>query len=291
MQRVALMGLGIMGSGLAGNLLKAGFPLAIYNRTPEKAVPFAAQGATVAVTPKGAAQDADVLIAVVGDDKASRTVWLGDDGALAGAKAGAIVVECSTLSLPWVMELDALANESGLGFLDAPMSGSREAAAKAQLGLFIGGTAEHLEQVQPVLAAISQRQVHLGAVGAGTTWKLINNMLLAVHVVAASEGLALAERAGLNMEQVLTLMSSNAASSPIVQGKLPRMTNRHYDETDFALRWMQKDAGYALELAESLGLPLKTVAAAHEVYGWAREQGLEEKDFAAVVEALRNKGE
>ncbi len=287
MHRVALIGLGIMGSGLAGNLLKAGFPLTIYNRTPEKAAPFIAQGARIAATPRAAVHDADVILSVVGDDTASRAIWLGDEGALAGAKAGAVIVECSTLSLPWVMELAAMATEKQLSFLDAPMAGSREAAANAQIGLFVGGAADDLESARPVLESVSRRQVHLGATGAGTKWKLINNMMLAVHVAAAAEGLALAERAGLDMEQVVALILNGGTASMIVQGKLPRMTEKRYDHTDFALRWMQKDTGYAMELAESLGLPIKTVEAAYEMYGWAREKGLDDADFAAVVEALR----
>lgn len=289
MQKVALFGLGIMGSGFAANLLNKGFDLTVYNRTRDKAEAFAAQGAKVGTTPREAAQDADVLIAVLGDDTASRDIWLGEDGALAGAKPGAVIVECSTLTPDWVRELAALAAEKGCGFIDAPIAGSKQAAATAQVGLFLGGDTEVIAQVQPVLDGFSRRQVHLGGIGAGATWKLINNMMIAVHTAALGEVLALAEAAGLNMEQAVELITNGAGNSMIVQSKMPRMLERRYEDTDFALKWMQKDAGYAVKLGESFGVALNTVQGAWQAYQLAREHGgLDDLDFAAVVEGLRN---
>src|SRR6266508_2922425 len=139
MNKVAFLGLGIMGGGMAQNLLKAGFPLTVYNRTRAKADPLAALGARVAGTPREAAANADIVIAMVGDDMASRAVWLGADGALAGARAGAVLVECSTLSLEWVRELAGLASERKLDFLDSPVTGSKDAAAAGELKLMVGG--------------------------------------------------------------------------------------------------------------------------------------------------------
>ena len=287
MQRVALLGLGIMGSGIASNLLKKGFPLTIYNRTAGKADALVAQGATVAVSPREAAQNADVVISVVGDDVASRAVWMGEQGALAGAATGTILVECSTLSPDWVRDLAESATAQGCQFLDAPMTGSREAAATAALILIVGGDAEVLERVRPVFEAISQRIVHMGPTGTAAMWKLINNMMTAVHIAALAEGVALAEKAGLNMDQVAQLIPTSATGSPSVKGKMPRMLEHRYTDTDFSLRWMQKDVGYALELGETYDVPLKTVGGAWTIFQAAREQGLLDVDFAAVIEALR----
>ena len=287
MQTVALLGLGTMGSGMAQNLLKAGFPLAVYNRTHARAEPFAAQGARIAGTPRDAAEGAEVIISMVGDDDASRAIWLGADGALAGALAGAVLVECSTLSLAWARELAALATARGLALLDSPVAGSKDAAAAGELKLMVGGDATALEQARPALEAISQRIYHFGPTGSGALMKLVNNLMGAVQVAALAEGLALAERGGLNMQQVVPFILNGAPGSPIVKGKAARMAARDYGDTQFALKWMHKDTTYALRAADELGAPMPTLAAAREVYRLARNLGLDNADFAAVVEALR----
>ncbi len=287
MLNVGLLGLGIMGGGMAQNLLKAGFPLTVYNRTRAKADPLAALGARVAGTPREAAANADIVIAMVGDDMASRAVWLGADGALAGARAGAVLVECSTLSLEWVRELAGLASERKLDFLDSPVTGSKDAAAAGELKLMVGGDAAALDRARPALEAVSQRIVHFGPVGAGATMKLINNLMGAVQAAVLAEGLALAERAGLDMEHVVALIINGAPGSPMVKGKAARMAHHDYDDTQFALRWMHKDATYALRAAAEYGVPMPTVAAAREVYQMARNRGYDDADFAAVIEAIR----
>src|SRR5258706_3167222 len=287
MQNVTLLGLGIMGTGMANNLLKAGFPLTIWNRTRSKAETFASQGARVAATPREAASEADVIISMVGDDNASRTVWLGDEGALAGAKSGAILVESSTLSPEWIHELADLAKKAGHPFLDAPVMGSKKSAAEGSLRYLVGGDATTLEQVRPILEKLGTEILHMGPTGAGETMKLINNMMGAVHIAAVSEGIVLAERAGLDMQQVVSIILNGPSASPMVKLKLDRMMTRNYDNTDFSLRWMQKDAGYAVELAKDYNLPLKTVEAAYEVLQMARDKGLDKADAAATVEGLR----
>lgn len=289
MLRVALLGLGVMGAAMARNLLKAGFPLAVYNRTRRRAEPFAALGARVAPSPRAAAEGADVVVGMVGDDAASRSVWLGEEGALAGAGPGAVLVECSTLSLEWVRELAAAAAERGVALLDSPATGSREAAEEGSLGLLVGGDAGALARARPVLGAVSRRITHLGPSGAGATMKLVANLMGAVQTAALAEGLVLAERAGLDMAQVVPLVINGAPGSPIVKGKAARMVARDYADTQFALRWMHKDATYALRLADDLGVPAPTLAVAREVYRLARNLGFEEVDFAAVVEAIRRR--
>ncbi|HYO89025.1 MAG TPA: NAD(P)-dependent oxidoreductase [Candidatus Limnocylindrales bacterium] len=285
--KTAVIGLGIMGTGVARSLQGKGLLSAVYNRTAARAEPFAALGMRVAASPRAAAEGVDVVIAVVGDDDSSRAVWLGGDGALAGMSAGAVAVEFSTLSPAWVCELGAIAAEHGVEFLDAPMTGTKPQAEAAQLRLFVGGDASVLEHVRPVLAAVSTEQYHLGPVGAGATWKLINNMQAAVHAAAVAEALTLAERAGLNLDSVRPLLSVSPFSSPMVQNKAPRMLDHAYDDVHFALKWMDKDARYALALGDELGVPLRTVEAAVAVMADALAKGYAEQDVASMVEGMR----
>lgn len=286
MQRVAVLGLGIMGSGMAHNLLRAGFGLTVYNRTPEKAQTLVAAGATLAATAREAAQATEVVIGMVADDSGSRAIWQGDDGALAGLQPGATVIESSTLTTGWVRELAELVQARGCVFLDAPVRGSKAQAEGGQLGFLVGGEAATLEQVRPVLQAMGQRIDHLGPVGSGATMKLVNNLMGGVQIAVLAEALLLAERTGLDMDRVVDLLTNGAPGSPIVKGKAPRIAGRDYT-TEFALRWMHKDLSYALDEAMQHNLPLPTVAAAREVYQLAIAQGHGDADFAAVAEALR----
>jgi 3-hydroxyisobutyrate dehydrogenase len=283
MQNVALLGLGAMGAGMAANWLAKGFPLSVWNRTPGKAQAVAAKGARAAATPREAAAGADVIFAMVADDAASRSVWLGADGALAGAKSGAIVVESSTLTPDWVRELGRHAHAKGLGFLDAPVGGSRDAAEAGALRFFVGGDEATFEAARPVLAAVGSKMDRLGPVGAGATWKLINNQLIAAQTAALAEALDVARKAGFRQEQVSDLILAGAAASPIVKGKLPRMLQHDYDQTDFALYLMLKDARYAATLAQSLGAPSEMISGAVTAFARAEAKGLGAKDFAAVA--------
>jgi 3-hydroxyisobutyrate dehydrogenase len=287
MERVALLGLGVMGTGMAHNLLKAGFSLTVYNRTRAKAQGLAEKGAHVADTPKEAARDAQVVISMVGDDSASQAMWLGENGALAGAATGAIAIECSTLSLEWVRTLAGHAASRQLDFLDSPVAGSKDAAAAGELRLLVGGDARVLERARPVLEAVSRRFDLFGPNGAGTLVKLINNLMGGVQAAVLAEGLALAERAGLDVEQVLSLIINGAPGSPIVKAKAARMAGHDYADTQFALKWMHKDMTYALRAADEHGAPMPTLAVAREVYRLARNLGFGEADFSAVIEAVR----
>jgi 3-hydroxyisobutyrate dehydrogenase len=288
MPKTAILGLGVMGAGMAANLLKAHVPLTVWNRTRARAEPFAARGARVAASPREAARGAEVVVAMVGDDAASREVWLGEAGALAAVDRGAVLVECSTLSADWVRELAAAAAARGAALLDAPVGGSKDAAEEGRLVLFVGGEAAALERARPVLEPISQRIVHLGPSGSGAMMKLVNNLMAAVQAAALAEGLVLAERAGLDMTKVVPALINGGPGSPVVKGKAARMANRDYADTQFALRWMHKDTTYALRAADAHGVPMPVLAAAREVYRAARSLGHDEDDFSAVVEAVRN---
>jgi 3-hydroxyisobutyrate dehydrogenase len=292
MTHITVLGLGIMGSGIAHNILKAGYPLTIYNRTKEKAAPLIAAGAQWADSPALAvlaAQHADVVISMVGDDVASRAVWLGPDGAFATMQPHAIAVECSTLSLDWIREWHAEAQQHCLKSIESPVAGSKLAAESGTLTLLVGGEADVLAKARPVLATFSNNIVHFGPATSGTLYKLINNLQGAIHLQALSEGLVIAERAGLNMDAVLEAVLSGAASSPMVKGKAARVIDRDYEDVHFSIRWMYKDLTYALRAADELGVPAPLVAAAREVYKMAIQLGWGDLDIAAVSEVIRER--
>ncbi|HEY3289425.1 MAG TPA: NAD(P)-dependent oxidoreductase [Anaerolineae bacterium] len=288
MNHIAINGLGIMGSGIASNLLKTGHAVTVYNRTKQRADGLLAAGAQWADTPRIAAQDADMVISVVGDDAASGSIWLGEHGALAGMRRDAVALECTTLSLDWVRELAARAAAAGVRFVDAPMAGSKVAAAAGQLTLYVGATPELLEEIRPVLSAFAATVIHFGPMGSGAIYKLLNNMMVAVQVSALGEGIAFAEKAGLDMAMVLKAITSGAVASPVVKMKAQAVVERNHADTHFALRWMHKDLTYALRAADQLGVSMPSTALAHELLRMAMQHGWSEQDFAVMAELVRD---
>jgi 3-hydroxyisobutyrate dehydrogenase len=289
MQRIALLGLGTMGSRMAANWINRGFSVSVWNRTRAKAEPLAAMGAAIAASPGAATENADIVWAMVADDDASRDVWLGGEGALAGIRPGAIAIESSTLSPAWVRELAGLAAASGVDFLDAPVGGSKAVAAEGKLAVFVGGEAAVLERARPAFEAIGGRIHHLGPHGAGATWKLINYMMAGAQIAGAAEGLTLAAKAGIDVAKAAELIAGGVTASPAVTGKLQRMIEKRLGDPDVALRLVAKDQRYALALARSLGVTLEMIAASAEIYRRAEAEGLGDLDLAAVIEAVAPK--
>ena len=286
MQRTAVIGLGAMGFGMATQILKAGFPLTVYNRTAKRATALQTAGARVASSPADAAKAADVVISMVADDAASRQVWLGDDGISRTLKPGTVAVECSTLSTAWIRELAQTLQKRECDFLDAPVTGSKMQAASGELLFLVGGEAATLERARPVLKAMSRNIMHIGPVGSGALIKLINNYLCGVQAASLAEAMALIERSGLDRERSLEILNNGAPGSPLINALSKRMTSRNY-EVNFLLRLMQKDLNYARHEAEAHGIRFNVGSAAAKVFEHARENGWGEKDFSAVVEALR----
>lgn len=283
---VALLGVGTMGRGMGMNLLKAGFPLTVYNRTRARAEVLEVAGARVADTPAVAAKDASVVLAMLADDEASCAAWLGEHGALASMQPGSVVVECSTLSPHWVAELDAAARERGLRMLESPVTGSRTQAEAGQLNFLVGGDAETLQKVRPVLRCMSKEILHVGPVGSGAQLKLINNFLCAAQVASFAEALAWIERTGLNREAALEFLKKGAPGSGILHAMAERMTERTYD-VNFLLRLMTKDVRYAQAAAAQRGVELSTAEPVEAIFRKAQEQGHGEQDMSAVVEVVR----
>lgn len=283
---VALLGLGTMGAGMASNLLKAGIPLTVYNRTQAKAQPFAAQGARVAATPAEAVKGAAVVLSMLSDDAASRDAWLGEHGALAAVEPGAILVESSTVSPAWIAEFSDLAQKRGAELLDAPVTGSRMQAAGGQLSFLVGGRASALETVTPILKTMSKEIVHLGPVGSGAKIKLINNFLCGVQLASLAEGLTWIERSGLDRDKALDVLKKGAPGSPMLAAMSSRMVNRDYT-VNFLLKLLSKDMLYATNEAAACHVDLKTAETARSLMEAAIAEGYGDQDMSSVVEPLR----
>lgn len=286
MATIGFLGTGVMGSGMAGRLLDAGFSVTAWNRHRERAEPFAARGARIAATPRDAAAGAEVIVAMVADDVASRGVWLGDDGALASLRENAIAIESSTVSPAWIDELAGSVAARRGSLLDAPVTGSRVHAASGELRFLVGGPAEALERARPVFAAMGKETLHFGRTGAGARMKLINNFVCGAQAAALAEGLALIEASGLDTGDAMRMLATGAPGSPLVNTVGPRMAGRDYT-VNFSLALMDKDLRYAIDEARRFGLELRTAATARALFDDALAEGLGGKDFSAVVEPLR----
>lgn len=285
--RVAVLGLGIMGAGMASNLLRAGFPVSVYNRDAAKSAPFAESGARVATSPADAASDADVVISMVADDRASRAVWLGEQGALSRVKKGALLIDSSTLTVAWIEELAKAAESAGAELIDAPVTGSRDHAAAGQLLFLVGGSDAALERAKPVLSVMSRGIIHLGPTGSGALMKLINNFVCGVQAAALAEGLRMIEQSTLGRDAALDVLYTGAPGSPLVKTLGPRMAERNFQPPFFFLRLMEKDLTYAREEAARRGLTLETATAALSLFDRAIADGHGDKDFTAIVESVR----
>jgi 3-hydroxyisobutyrate dehydrogenase-like beta-hydroxyacid dehydrogenase len=271
MPRVAVIGLGRMGHGMAGRYLDAGFTVVLWNRSRAKAEDLIARGAHWAASPEDAAIDAEAVVTMVADDEASRAVWLGNKGAATTMKAGTLAIECSTVSYRHALDLSRELHELGLTYIDCPVAGLPDAAAKGKLTLLVGAAPADLEQARPFLEPLATTIRHFGPVGGGTVYKLINNLMGAIQIAGIAEGLAIAEQAGLDMKLVLEAIESGAVASPQVIRHSRRMAARDFAGATFTAALRHKDAAYAVVLAESLlsGTPLMGRAAV-EAYARAR---------------------
>ena len=285
-QHVAILGLGIMGSGMANRLLTSDFPVTVYNRNPAKAAPFAKAGASVADSPRAAAQRSEVILSMVADDQASRDIWLGESGALNGAAPGLTLIESSTLTVPWIQELAAAAAGKGCNFLDAPVTGTKPHAESGELLFLVGGSASALANAQPVLAVLGRDVIHLGPNGSGALMKLINNFMAAVQAASLAEAVALITAGGLDREKALSILTDGVPGSPMLKRVAARLSSGDFT-LNFSLRLMAKDLTYALSEGSRQQLDLQTAAAALRVFKDAIDQGFGEEDLSAVAKSSR----
>jgi 3-hydroxyisobutyrate dehydrogenase len=275
---------------MAGRLLSEKFPLTVYNRNPEKAGAFAAAGALVARSPREASARSEIVLSMVSDDEASRAVWLGDQGALAGALPGAVLIESSTLTVAWIKELALAASARGLDLLDAPVTGTKPHAASGQLLFLVGGSTAALAKAREVFSVLGREATHLGPSGSGALLKLVNNFLCGVQAASLAEALALVRRSDLDPEKALAVLTNGAPGSPLIKTISERAAARNFTP-NFLLRLMTKDLGYASEEGIRHGVRLQTAASALEVFRQAMAAGYGEMDFSAVLESLRPRPE
>lgn len=283
---VSLIGLGLMGRPMGLNLLKAGFPLTVWNRTPSRAEALVAAGAKPASTPREAAAAADVLITIVSDPQALEEVLWGhegrNDGALAGLKTGSLYIDSSTISPSLARRVASVCIGAGVRFLDAPVTGGTWGAEKGELVFMVGGDPETLKAAELVLSVVGKKWFHLGPNGAGQTIKLAMNSLLAVEVQAFAEALALVTRAGLPGEKLVEVMQASMARAGVLDVKAPMLLKGEYAPS-FPLRLMHKDLSLALDLANQLGVPLPATASSRETYSYVKGSFREDLDYAAVM--------
>jgi 3-hydroxyisobutyrate dehydrogenase-like beta-hydroxyacid dehydrogenase len=279
---IGFIGLGLMGKPMARNLLRAGFPLIVWNRTRSKADDLVREGAKLAADPREAAAAADVLITIVSDPAALEEVLFDKDGALEGLRAGSTLVDSSTVSPDTARRVAKACAERGVDFLDAPVTGGTWGAQKGELVFMIGGKQEVLERVKPVLEAMGKKFFLLGPNGAGQTVKLGMNLLLALQVDAFAEALALVTAAGVPADRLMEVLQSSMARSGVLDVKAPMMVKGEFPAS-FPLRLMHKDVRLALELAREHGVSLPSGAAAYATYSAVKDASKDDPDFAAVA--------
>ena len=284
--RIAFLGLGIMGGGMATRLLDAGSPVTVYNRSAERARALEARGAVVADSPRAAASEADIVFSMVADDAASRAMWDGERGALAGARKGSIIVECSTVTVTRARELADAATRAGCIFIDAPVTGSKMQAAGGELLFLVGAEDDALARIRPALEVMGKTIIHLGPVGSGALVKLINNFLCGVQAASLAEAIAVIERSELDHDRTVQAIVNGSPGSPVMKTLASRILADDFSP-NFYLHLLVKDMGYAIAEGESRGVPMKTAATALEVLRGAMAQGYGDRDMAAVVQQFR----
>jgi len=285
MAKLGFIGLGIMGSRMVKRLLDAGHEVVGYNRTKSKAQWLLDAGMKWAYTPREVVEVSDITLSMVTNTNALKAIAEGTDGVLAGLKAGKIFVDMSTVSPAFSRELAEQVEAKGAAMLDAPVSGSVITLEEGKLSLMVGGNADVFEQVKPILLDIGPKVTHVGANGLAVTMKIATNLSLAVQMLAFSEGVLIAEKAGIKREVAVDVLTNSVIASPMVKYRGPFVLDMP-DEAWFNVNMMQKDMNLALELGRQLDIPLPTTAITNEMLTTARGMGFEEQDFAVMFDAL-----
>ena len=288
MARVAFLGLGVMGFPMAGHLKRAGHEVTVYNRTPARAEAWTAvHGGAVAVTPAAAAKGAEMVFVCVGRDDDVRAVTTGPQGCVAAMAEGAVLVDHTTTSAALARELEAATGARGLAFVDAPVSGGQAGAENGQLTVMCGGSAEAFGRVEPVIAAYARMARLLGPAGAGQLAKMVNQICIAGLVQGLSEGLAFAEAAGLDGTAVIDVISKGAAQSWQMENRHRTMIENRFD-FGFAVEWMRKDLGIALDEARRNGAQLPVTALVDQFYADVEAMGGKRWDTSSLIARLKS---
>jgi 3-hydroxyisobutyrate dehydrogenase len=280
---VGFIGLGLMGRPMAANLLKAGYELTIWNRTASRGDDLVSRGAKRAASPREVAAASEIVITIVSDSAALESVLWGDTGVFAGLRPKGILIDSSTVSPALAQRAGQAAEAQGCEFLEAPVTGGTWGAEKGELLFMLGGKAETIKRVEPLLGVLGKRWFHLGPLGCGQTVKLAMNVLLGLEVEAFAEALALVRGAGIPGERLMDVMQSSMGRSGVLDVKAPMMVSGEY-KTSFPMRLMHKDFGLAIDLANQLGVPLPAAANTRELFSAVKAGTTQDIDFCAVAD-------
>lgn len=287
-ERIGFVGLGIMGRGMAGNILDAGFELTVWNRTSARADELVEAGASRAESPAAVAETSDIVISCVSDTSDVEEVLTGDDGVIHGATAGSLVVDCSTISPDVTRSLATALADHDVAMLDAPISGGSEGAADGTLSIMVGGPAEQFQRARPLLDAMGSAVTHVGEDhGAGQAVKLVNQILVVHNMLGVSEALLLAAAEGLDLQRTLDAVTGGAAGSWMLSNRGPQVIERDWSP-GFTIDLQQKDLRLVLEAFERLQLPAIGTSLINQLYTTLQRRGLGDEGNHALVKALEH---
>jgi 3-hydroxyisobutyrate dehydrogenase/glyoxylate/succinic semialdehyde reductase len=286
--KVGFIGLGAMGSRMAANLQKGGSRLVVFNRTPDKAASLVSQGAILTDTPAAVAEQVEVLFTMLAHPAAVHEAALGQSGFLDRLRPQALWIDCSTVNPSFSREMASEAQARKLRFLDAPVAGSREPAARGQLSFFVGGAATDLQACRPLLQTMGSRILHLGGHGMGSALKMVNNLLLASSMAAFAEGLVLGQALGISQERLFDVLMGTALIAPYLASKREKIERGDY-AAEFPLQWMEKDLHLAALSAQEAAVALPLTNAAKETYQLAARHGRTQEDFSAIYAFLNTR--
>lgn len=285
-QRIGFIGMGIMGKPMARNLMKAGFPVTVYNRTRSRAEELKGEGATVADTPNQVAENSEIIITIVTDSPQVKEVVLGDKGVIETVREDSVVIDMSTISPTATREIAEALAAKNVHMLDAPVSGGEKGAIEATLSIMVGGPKAIFDRCLPVFQAMGKNVIHMGEEhGKGQATKLCNQVVGILNILAVSEGLMLAHKSGLDLNKMLQAIGGGAAGSWMVSNLGPKMA-AHDFEPGFIIRLQQKDLRLVMEAAEELHLPLPGTALANHLLRSVEAEGLGEKGTSAFIRSL-----
>jgi glyoxylate/succinic semialdehyde reductase len=284
--KIGFIGLGLMGSRMASNLLKNGYELIVYNRTKEKAEILVKNGAELAESPLEIGKSSDILFTMLANPDAVKETTLGNHGFLKSLKRNALWVDLSTVNPSFSIEMSEQANEKGIRFIDAPVAGTVGPAEKGELIFFAGGTEKDLNEVRPLLEKMGKKIIYLGKNGMGTSMKMVVNLLLANSMVSFAEAMTLGQSLGFSKDTLFNTLIGGPVAAPFLASKKEKIKNEEF-ETEFPLLLMQKDLHLAALTAfeNEISLPLSNIS--KEIYGLAVKNGFGEKDFSAIYEFLK----
>jgi 3-hydroxyisobutyrate dehydrogenase-like beta-hydroxyacid dehydrogenase len=283
--QVGFIGLGIMGSRMAANLRAHGFDLAVFNRTRDKAETLLHDGAKWANSPTAVAADADVLFTMLPHPEAVAAAALGANGFLSTMRPGSIWVNCSTVNPSFALQMALESRARRIRYLDAPVTGSKDVAARGELTFLVGGDEADLDVCRPLLEVMGRRILYVGRHGQGSAMKMVNNLMLGVTMAALAEGVSLGQALGVPHQTILDTLAAAPLTAPIVAAKRGKIDRADYD-ADFSMRWLEKDLHLASISAYEAGVPTPVVSATKELYRLAMREGYADQDFSAIYEFL-----